>query len=59
MSGFLDLVLGFTMEHVCGWVSVNSQDDITRAQVGSRCLTARSDLDGSRQRDKQGAKESK
>lgn len=49
MSGFLYLVLSFTMQHVCCWDSLNSQDDITRAQVGSRCLTARSDLDGSQQ----------
>lgn len=38
------LVLSLSVSHSLGWDSLNSQDDISRAQVDLRGLTARSHL---------------
>lgn len=47
-GALLDLALGLTVQHVCGWYSLNGQDDVTSTQVGPRCLTAGIDLEGTR-----------
>lgn len=44
IGGLLYLVLGFTVQHVCGRDSLDGQDDITGTQVCCRGLTARSNL---------------
>lgn len=43
-GGLFDPVLGFAVQHVCGWDALDGHDDVTGTQVCHRGLAAGGDL---------------